>query len=336
MYEAQNFLHSQDNSSNFGQDLKSWLSGDANSSPTQSSLAHSSTTTTHNSNVDRVLFKDLVEIVPLVQSLIDRKASSSFTRRGSVTYTKTPSRESLSKKVTEQKGRNPAQSIPIRKKRDHGDKDPSTNASNNPDSDIFSNFSSRTSAEQEELDALRVQVDDLQRKVSEKEELLKSSEISKDQMKAIQAKLDEMKHQVSEKDALIKAAKLQLSDAKIRLADKQAALEKLQWEAMTSNRKVEKLQEELDSLQGQISSFMFLFEGLMKADAIVYGEDYDISPCTVDHLPHIDDLDETQMRKMEEARKAYVTAVAAAKEKQDEESIAAAASARLHLQSLVL
>lgn len=70
MYEAQNFLESQDNSSNFGQDLKSWLSGDANSSPTQSSLAHSSTTTTHNSNVDRVLFKDLVEIVPLVQSLI--------------------------------------------------------------------------------------------------------------------------------------------------------------------------------------------------------------------------------------------------------------------------
>lgn len=69
--------------------------------------------------------------------------------------------------------------------------------------------------EQEELDALRVQVDDLQRKVSEKEELLKSSEISKDQMKAIQAKLDEMKHQVSEKDALIKAAKLQLSDAKV-------------------------------------------------------------------------------------------------------------------------
>lgn len=118
-------------------------------------------------------------------------------------------------KVTEQKGRNPAQSIPIRKKRDHGDKDPSTNASNNPDSDIFSNFSSRTSVEQEELDALRVQVDDLQRKVSEKEELLKSSEISKDQMKAIQAKLDEMKHQVSEKDALIKAAKLQLSDAKV-------------------------------------------------------------------------------------------------------------------------
>lgn len=41
------------------------------------------------------------------------------------------------------------------------------------------------------------------------------------------------------------------------------------------------------------------------------------------------------MQKMEEARKAYIAAVAAAKEKQDEESIAAAANARLHLQSFV-
>ncbi|KAB2634598.1 hypothetical protein D8674_040862 [Pyrus ussuriensis x Pyrus communis] len=335
MYDPQHFLESQDNSRNFG-DPKSWLSGDVNSSPThrptQSSLAHSSTAT--NSNLDRVLFKDLVEIVPLVQSLIDRKASNSFTRRGSVAYTKTPSRESLSKKV-EQKGRNAAQSIPVRKKRD-GDKDSSKNAGS-LDADSFSSFSSRASAvEKEELDTLRVQVEDLQKKVAEKEELLKSSEISKDQMNAVQAKLNEYKQQVSEKDAVIKAVKQQLSDAKIKLADKQAALEKLQWEVMTSNRKVEKLQGEQDSLKGQMSSFMLLFESLMKADPVVYGEDYDISTNTVDHLPHIDDLDEAHMKKMEEARRAYVAAVAAAKEKQDEESIAAAGSARLHLQSFVL
>ncbi|CAN6578032.1 unnamed protein product [Malus baccata var. baccata] len=336
MYDPQHFLESQENSCNFG-DPKSWLSGDANSSPThrstQSSLAHSSTAT--NSNLDRVLFKDLVEIVPLVQSLIDRKASSSFTRRGSVAYTKTPSRESLPKKV-EQKGRNAAQSIPARQKRDHGDKGSSKNAGS-LDADSFSSFSSRASAaEKEELDTLRVLVDDLQKKVSEKEELLKSSEVSKDQMNTVQAKLNEYKHQVVEKDTVIKAAKQQLSDAKIKLADKQAALEKLQWEVMTSNRKVEKLEGEQDSLQGQISSFMLLFESLMKADPIIYGEDYDISTRTVDHLPHIDDLDEAQMRKMEEARRAYITAVAATKEKQDEESIAAAASARLHLQSFIL
>jgi len=41
------------------------------------------------------------------------------------------------------------------------------------------------------------------------------------------------------------------------------------------------------------------------------------------------------LQEMEEARKAYMAAVAITKEKQDEESIAAAANARLHLQSLV-
>lgn len=38
---------------------------------------------------------------------------------------------------------------------------------------------------------------------------------------------------------------------------------------------------------------------------------------------------------MEEARKAYIAAVAFSKEKRDEESIAAAANARLRLQSLL-
>ena len=47
-------------------------------------------------------------------------------------------------------------------------------------------------------------------------------------------------------------------------------------------------------------------------------------------------MDDKEMQKMEEARKAYIAAVATAKEKQDEESIAAAASARQHLQSFAL
>jgi hypothetical protein len=46
-------------------------------------------------------------------------------------------------------------------------------------------------------------------------------------------------------------------------------------------------------------------------------------------------MDENHMQKMEEAREAYIAAVAMAKEKQDEESLAAAAKARLHLQSFV-
>ncbi|KAG2664382.1 hypothetical protein I3760_16G079700 [Carya illinoinensis] len=343
MFEAQRFVDLQENP-NFG-DPKSWLSGEDNdSSPSrrqiQSSLANSTATSTGPSgNLDRVLFNDLVEIVPLVQSLIDRKANSSFTRRGSMIYTKTPSRESFARKVIESKGRNAAQSIPAKKRRDPGDKDQGINGSNNPDADSFSIFSSRALAaekDREELAILKEQVEDLKMRLSEKDELLKSAEISKNQLNAVHAKLDELKHQAAEKDSLIKSTQLQLSDAKIKLADKQAMLEKIQWEAMTSNRKVEKLQQELDSMQGGISSFMLLFEGLTKNDSATYADDYDITSNYLDHLPQIDDLDAMEMRSMEEARKAYIAAIAAAKEKQDEESFTAAVSARLDLQSFVL
>ncbi|XP_050376976.1 protein MICROTUBULE BINDING PROTEIN 2C [Argentina anserina] len=312
----QHFLDLHDDPTHFG---------DPKWDPNSSSTHHSSAA---NGNLDRVLFQDLVEIVPLVQSLIDRKASSSFTRRGSVTYTKMPSRESLSKKVA---NRNEAQSIPARKKRE--------TTGDNTDADSVSSFSSRAVAaekEHEELEALRVQLEDLHRKFLEKDELLKSSEMSKNEVSAVQAKLEEVKRQAVEKDSLIKASQLQLSDAKIKLADKQAALEKSQWEAMTSNKSAEKLRTELDSLRGDISSIMTIFEGLVKTITIADTEDYDISPCTVDHLPYIEDWDEMKMQNMEAARKAYEAAVVAARERQDEESIAAAASARLHLQSFVL
>ncbi|CAK7335171.1 unnamed protein product [Dovyalis caffra] len=328
----------REGNSNFG-DPKSWLSEDNNSNsspthlPTQSQLASSAS-----GNVDRVLFNDLVEMVPLVQSLIDRKVSSSFTRRGSVIYTKTPSRESLSKKMIDPRGRNTSQSIPTKKKKDHGDKDQGNTANNNQEADAFSVVSSRAvpmEKDAEELVALREQVKDLQRKLLEKDELLKSAEVSNNQMNAVCAKFDEMKLQVAEKESLIKSTQLKLSNAKIKLADKQAALEKLQWEAVTSNQKVETLQQELVSIQEGISSFMLVFENLKTNNSTTYAEDYDIKPCYLDQLPDIDDLDDMEMQKMEEAREAYIAAVAAAKEKQDEESIAAAASARLHLQSFV-
>ncbi|XP_014506033.1 protein MICROTUBULE BINDING PROTEIN 2C [Vigna radiata var. radiata] len=283
-----------------------------------------------NTNLDRDLFNDLVGIVPLVQSLIDRKANSSFTRRGSMIYTKTPTRESLSKRVTDTKSRNAAQSIPAKKKRDHGEKEQGKFGGN--DIDAYSTFSSRDS---EELNVLKEQVEELQRKLLEKDELLRSAENTRDQLNAFSAKLDELKHQASEKDTLLRFTQQQLSDAKIKLADKQAALEKIQWEAMTSTKKVEKLQDELGSMQADISSFTLLLEGLSKTDTAKYTDNYDVKPYDFSHLPSIDDLDEMDLQEMEEARKAYMAAVGITKERQDEESIAAAANARLHLQSFV-
>lgn len=70
MYEPQQLLDLQDNNGGFGAgaDSRSWLSGDDRSPTirrTDSSLSNSAAGT-----VDRTLFNDLVQIVPLVQSLI--------------------------------------------------------------------------------------------------------------------------------------------------------------------------------------------------------------------------------------------------------------------------
>lgn len=146
-----------------------------------------------------------------------------------------------------------------------------------------------------------------------------------------------------------------------KLADKQAAVERLQWEAMTSNKKVEKLQEDLNAIQGEMSSYTVLIEGMSNDHFTLSDQEYDVTPHCA-QFPEIvsyclriiaryiyifwvvtnlvyntqDDMDELDMSKMEEAQEAYMAAIADAKVKQDEESITIAANARLHLQSFVL
>lgn len=67
----------------------------------------------------------------------------------------------------------------------------------------------------EELSILREQVNDLQRKIVEKDESLKSAEIEINQMKAACASIDELKFQIAEKDSLAKSINSQLNNAKV-------------------------------------------------------------------------------------------------------------------------
>lgn len=73
----------------------------------------------------------------------------------------------------------------------------------------------------------------------------------------------------------------------IKLADKQAALEKIQWEVMTSNTKIEELQEELKSSRGDVSSFMLFLEGLTKNDSDERVQDYSLSFYLPESSPYI-------------------------------------------------
>ncbi|XP_074317117.1 protein MICROTUBULE BINDING PROTEIN 2C-like [Silene latifolia] len=267
------------------------------------------TSNPNNNNLDRNLYNDLVQIVPLVQSLIESKPNKSFTRRVPLIYTKTP-KDSRKNGVKSPDGKK------------HDDKEQGGDSKSDQDKD------------REELNALRKQLEELQQQLLEKDELLKVAEVTKSQASSVQSQFDELKRTVAEKNSLIKSSQSQLNDAKIKLADKQAALEKLQWETMTSNQKVEKLQQELESMQSQVSALMLIFEGLLK-DTPVTATDYDVTPYFADHLSDIDELDENEIQNMEEAREAYLAAVELAKEKQDEESLLTASRARFYLQSFV-
>lgn len=107
MYEPQHLFDLQDNLGNAGTDPKSWLSGAdgshhlTGSSPSMLQRTHSSlsnASASASANVDHFLYKEFAEILPLIQSLIDVKQNTKFTRRGSMIYTKTPSRESHARK----------------------------------------------------------------------------------------------------------------------------------------------------------------------------------------------------------------------------------------------
>ncbi|KAJ0989689.1 hypothetical protein J5N97_008045 [Dioscorea zingiberensis] len=289
-------------------------------------------------NVDRVLFKNLVEMVPLVESLMGRRSTSSFTRRASMVYTPAPSHPPK----VDMKARRTAQSVYAKKQSDVGDSALQKFAHDGDGvADDCRTFTSNPSTAgdllkaREDVTMLRQQLDDLERKILEKDQALKVAEDSLNQMKAIKMQLDELKHQAAEKDSLIKVSNSQLSNAQIKLAEKQAVLEKLEWEAKTSNTKVEELQAGLDCMDFEIAALMQLFEELSKCDSATDPDNITMFH-QVDHLPHIDDLDEAAIKKMEDARMAYATALAAAKENPSEESLTSVAEARVRLQAFVL
>ncbi|XP_042447407.1 protein MICROTUBULE BINDING PROTEIN 2C-like [Zingiber officinale] len=281
-------------------------------------------------NVDRVLFKNLVEMVPLVESLMDRRARSSFTRRASVIYTPAPSHP---KKATEAKGGRANSTVSAKKQRDFED-----NAQRNKQKDSSNGFTVETEKlqkDQEELNILKEQINDLQRKILEKDEALESADSEINQLRVTYISIDELRAQIAEKDSMVKSNNSLLNNAKISLADKQATLERLTWEAQMSKKKIEELQGERASMDYEITTLMKIFEQL-SANHSSMNPDESLCSYRLEPLPVINDSDDSTSEKVEEARAAYSAAVAAAKENPTVELLAKAAEARLQLQALVI
>ncbi|CAD6336909.1 unnamed protein product [Miscanthus lutarioriparius] len=283
-------------------------------------------------NVDRVLFKNLVEMVPLVESLMDRRANPAYSRRASLVYTPAPP-----KKASDLKSVKLPQSVSAKKRRDPGDAAKKSFPDSNGDggSVVPFSLSGAENKPKDEVAMLREQIDDLQKNLLEKEEALRSVESSVAKMNVAYATIDELRRLVADKEALIRSTNSQLHDAKIMLADKQACLEKLEWEVKMSNKKVEDLQGDMSNMGFEISSLMAFFE---KISENVSSDSYDDtipSSYELEALQSTSEIDKIEVDKIEQERITYAEALAAARENPDEEHLNIAAEARSRLQPKV-
>ncbi|XP_062193189.1 protein MICROTUBULE BINDING PROTEIN 2C-like [Phragmites australis] len=189
----------------------------------------------------------------------------------------------------------------------------------------------------EELAALQEQLSGLQRKLLEKDEALRSAENLIGRISAANEAVDELRGQLSEKESLIEYTGSELHGAKVMLAEKQAALEKLEWEAKVSNTKVEELQVDVASMDVEVSALMKLFRKITENDQAPYPRDRkDDSSLECEPIQLDDTVGDFDTEKMEQEMSAYISALAAAKENPTDEFLKAVTEARLRLQAFVL
>jgi len=189
----------------------------------------------------------------------------------------------------------------------------------------------------EEIAALQEQLSGLQRKLHEKDEALRSAENLIGRITAANEAVDGLRSQLSEKELLIESTGSELHGAKIMLAEKQAALEKLEWEANVSSTKVEELQVDVASMDAEVSALMKLFRKITENDRAPPPRDrtndlsLECEPVQLD-----DTVNDIDVEKMEQEMSAYASALAAAKENPTDEFMRAVTEARLRLQAVVL
>jgi len=109
------------------------------------------------------------------------------------------------------------QSVSAKKRRDPGDAAKKSTLDSNGENGSVAplSLSGAENKPKDEVAVLREQIDDLQKKLLEKEEALRCAQSSVNEMNAAYATIDELRRQVAEKEALIRSTNSQLHDAKV-------------------------------------------------------------------------------------------------------------------------
>lgn len=188
----------------------------------------------------------------------------------------------------------------------------------------------------EEITFLREKLEDLHKLLAEKDEALKSKEESTKMISSEHATLDEQRRIIMENENLLKITNSELSNVQNTLEERQALLGKLNFEARATNKKVQEIQYDLDSMHFEKFAYLLLFQELSENKLDLHAQENITYFQLLDYLPHVDDMTEAVMEKMEKARLGYTKAVSLAKESPTEDNLTSVPEARSKLESFVL
>lgn len=243
--------------------------------------ASSSTPSSHSSllpiissdgSMDKVLYQNLVEMIPLVETLMDQQNSKSFPRHASLIYTPTPSRDSLMlKKAVEPKGKRSRSQLVRGKRGEVKDGFFWENAENMyldsretyPEEIPMLSFPTDHQVDQNAVNKdiivrLQGQIEQLEQKLEEKDNQLQAAENSTQQVDLLrlQTNVEDLQKKIASKEQECQKALSQLSEKQHEVAALQSLLEKAEADLEASNLNVAKVQDELGNLQCQVATFL--------------------------------------------------------------------------------
>eukprot|EP00250_Pteridium_aquilinum_P019002 c24249_g2_i3 orf=1133-2308(-) len=269
------------NFNSIGSSTHTWNDGvstpTSSSSPSLSSVLPASVA---DGVVDKVLYHNLVEMIPLVETFMEQQQqqqnNKSFLRHASLMYTPSP-RDALKASEHSSKGKKGSSQL-LRGKRggvkhcilwDNDDSMCDDKAGVYPDAiptlvfatDNQTDLNSHSNAMVAQLQS---QMEQLEQKLQEKDIQLQAAENSTQQadLLRLKASMEELQDQILLKEMEIQKAINQLSKTQHEVESLQSLLEKAELDVEASNLTVAKVNEESQSLQCQVAAFLLWMESI--------------------------------------------------------------------------
>lgn len=306
-------------------------------------------------SVDELLYHNLVEMIPLVESFMDQPTAKSFPRHASLVYTPTPSRDTwpFKKAVEHSTMGKTGRGLPVLGKpgelKDSLLWDNADNMLHN-DHNIYAeeipmlpfptnHRANRAATTTVEIIQLRSKVEQLEQKLHEKECQLQAAEKNAQKIHfQLNAKAERLQNQVQQKDQAIQKIQIQLFEKQLEVVSLQSLLRKAEVNMQASSMKASSLEEELNGLQCQVGSLLFLVQSHSSSsenDPAIEEAVCDMPLMVVDEMA-LSQPQELEEEHMDMARRKYLAALIAARENPSEEMLSLVAVLRTQLQELVM